>query len=297
VRRIRSAPRVLFAAFVERLRRLPGSRAAARLLTPVTWLMPVAALVLLILWGAEASPQRISLRELTAGELSPMQSWIIVSGNLESIPLPDSDDHQYRLTDPAAPNANLIIQSPVELPVGPSTVSGHIFGGRDGVPAGYTWSARLEADAQLANELPPPWWVFALAGLAVLIVVARRTRYPVFVPEAPVESAAAQAPLQVVAHVPIEEARERGLPRTVRGTLAFDTPAVPGGAELRLAAGPTLPVRLHSSYSTIDVGELLTLRSRAAALRVRAADDDIALAFTSRRDRDRAFSALAAAGR
>jgi hypothetical protein len=291
--RILRVPWLLFAFVVEQARRLPGSRLIARLLPAAARLMVLVAFVLLLLWMAEASPQRISIGELASGQLSRLQTWIIVSGDLAVEPGSTPASHQYRLTDPATPNAWLVVRAPNELALGPTTVSGRILGGRDGVPAGYTWTALLEADPVLASELPPPAAAFLLIGLAILIFLARRARYPVFVNEPPGEAAAARAPLHVTAHLEREAAAARALPRDSRGTLAFDTGEAAGIAQLRLGLARPLPVRLNSTYTTIDVGRLQSLRAGEPALRARMVDDDVTLGFASRRERDAAYAALA----
>jgi hypothetical protein len=63
------APRVLFAFGVHLLRQVPGARFAAPLMPWVARLLVLAAIVLVIAWGFEASPQRLALAELAAGGL------------------------------------------------------------------------------------------------------------------------------------------------------------------------------------------------------------------------------------
>ena len=190
-------PALVYAFAVDRLRRLPGAHLFG---PPSKWiarLLLAAAVVLTFLWAAEASPQRISLAELRAGRLGQFQSWIIISGHLADAQGSTGSSHVYRLTDPAVPNTYLDVRSPVVLPLGPTTISGHVEGGADGVPEGYAWSARLTADPTLAAELPPPWIAIALAALAIAIFLARRSRYPMFVAEAPIDVAPATGPLRV----------------------------------------------------------------------------------------------------
>src|SRR5215213_3452204 len=138
--RILRGPWLLFAFLVERLRRLPGSRFLASFLPAATRLMIVGAIAVLLLWMAEASPQRMTLADLRSGQLSRLQSWIIVSGELGEEPGTNPESRQYRLSDPRTPNAYLIVRSERDLPLGPTTISGRILGGRDGVPEGYTWT-------------------------------------------------------------------------------------------------------------------------------------------------------------
>ena len=282
-------PALLFGFGVAQLRRLPGARLVAPLVPWLGRLLIAAAVVLLLLWAAETSPQRISLADLAAGKLGAMQSWIIVSGNLEADPSSSGAQHRYRLTHPAAPNARLDVRSPVELALGPTTVSGRIEGGRDGVPAGYAWSARLNADDRLADELPPPWSAGLLAGIGVLLFVARGSRYPIFVPERPADIDGAEGLLRVTAYGEDAAGAERDAP----ATLDFDTRSG-GTAELRIKGGRPIQVRLHSAFTSVDVGRLRRLLSSEPVLRVRASTDDLTIGFASRRDRDAAYATLAA---
>lgn len=281
-------PTLLFAFGVDRLRRLPGARLLGPLTKWIARLLLLAAVVLLALWGAEASPQRMSLADLAAGRLGWNQSWIIVSGNLSDEQGSSSSLHVYRLTDPAAPNAFLVVRSRVVQSLGPTTLSGRIEGGRDGVPPGYAWSARLNADLTLAGELPPPWSAIVLAGVAVVIMLGRRTRYPVFQSEPPLDVAPVTGSLRVTAR---SETDGRADP--VPATLSFAN-ADPGSADLSISGSRSLPVRLHSAFTKVDVGVLRRIRGSEPALRVRSENDDLALVFASKRDRDGAFAALRA---
>jgi hypothetical protein len=295
--RILRGPWLLFAFLVERLLRLPGSRFLARFLPAATRLMIVGAIAVLLLWMAEASPQRMTLADLRSGQLSRLQSWIIVSGELGEEPGTNPESRQYRLTDPRTPNAYLIVRSERDLPLGPTTISGRILGGRDGVPEGYTWTARLNADPVLAQELPPPLTAIGLLGLALLIFVARRSTYPMFINELPEAGPPARSGLRVTAHFEPEDAAARNVARDAAGTLGFDRPEGAALGDLRIGSGRSIPVRLNSTYTTVDVGRLQSLRRGEPALRVRAGDDDVTLGFASRRDRDAAYAALALAVR
>lgn len=282
-------PALLFAAGVERLRRLPGARRLGPLMRWLPRVFLVVAVVLGVLWAGQVSPQRISLADLAAGKLGSLQSWIIVTGDLAEEPGSTDFLHLYRLTDPDAPNAYLLVRSRPVLPLGRTTVSGHIVGGREPVPAGYAWSAPLDADAHLAGELPPPWTAIALGAVAILIFLGRRSRYPMFASEMPTDAFPATSALRVVAR-----SESGGLGRAaVPATLSF-TSAEPGAADLAIPGARPLPVRLHSAFTTVDVGVLHRLGASEPALRVRSENDDLTLAFGSRRERDSAFAALGA---
>jgi hypothetical protein len=282
-------PVLLFAFGVEQLRRLPGARFVAPSTKWLARLLLLAAVVLTLLWAAEASPQRISLADLAAGRLGSLQSWIIVSGDLADEPGSSESLHLYRLTDPATPNAYLVVRSRVVQSLGPTTISGRIEGGRDGVPPGYAWSARLNADPRLAGELPPPWTAIVLAALGLLIIAARRTTYPLFLGEQPGEVMAPTSSLRVSARSETGAFERRPVP----ATLSFMS-AEPGAADLSIQGGRQIPVRLHSAFTRVDVGRLRSLTASVPALRVRSEGDDLVLTFSSNRDRDAAFAALRA---
>jgi hypothetical protein len=282
-------PGLVFAYGVDRLRRLPGARFVAPFAKWIARLLLVAAVVLTLLWAAEASPQRISLADLAAGKLGQFQTWIIVSGQLGDEPGSTDSDHVYRLTDPEAPNAYLVVRSPSVQTPGWTTVSGRIEGGRDGVPKGYLWSARLNADAQLAAELPPPWTAIALAVIAFTIILARRSRYPIFVGEPPMDVPPAMHALRVT--VRGDAAGRAATPAAA--TLSFGD-AEPGAASLSSLGTRRVPVRLHSAFTRVDVGRIRTLTSSQPALRVRSDADDLVLVFASPRERDASFAALQA---
>lgn len=252
-------------------------------------IMLVVALILGALWAFEVSPQRISLADLAAGKLGQFQSWVIVTGDLADAPGSTDFLHLYRLTDPDAPNAYLVVRSRVVQSLGRTTVSGHIEGGREPVPPGYAWSARLNADATLAGELPPPWTAILLGGIAILIILGRRSRYPMFVSEKPTNAFPATSALRVSVRY---ESGGRGL-TVMPATLSFMS-AKPGAADLAIAGARHVPVRLHSAFTSVDVGVLYRLGGSEPALRVRSETDDLSLAFGSRRERDAAFAALGA---
>lgn len=281
-------PWLVFAFAVDRVRRLPGARFVAPIVPWVAQAMLLGAGVLILLWMAEASPQRISLADLAAGKLGGMQSWVIVSGELHDEAVSSPGLHRYRLTDEGAPNAFLEVRSPVALELGPATVSGRIEGGRDGVPAGYAWSARLNADPKLASELPPPMAAFVLGLGGLVLVLARRTRYPLFIAESPGPSSPAQRSMQVSVRADGDSLGGRVVPASLMVDWASG-----GAAELRMTGLRPVPVRLHSAFTSIDVGRLRGLSSSVPVLRVRSAADDLTIAFAAVRDRDAAFATLA----
>jgi hypothetical protein len=254
----------------------------------VARLLVLAAIVLVIAWGFEASPQRLSLAELAAGGLGRYQTWVIVSGELTDEPDGTTGRQMYRLTDHAAPNANLIVRSSIERPLGWTTMSGHLEGGRDGVPVGYTWTARLDADPTLAAELPPPWTAILLTGGAILIWLARRTAYPVFAGRAPEAVGVARGRLPVRVR---RETDSGSAAPPVAATLDLSSGRT-GSAELHLPGAAPMPIRLYSSHTSVDVGELHGFGFSEPAIRVRASVEDLAITFASARDRDATFAAL-----
>ena len=120
------------------------------------------------------------MADLVAGDLSHLQTWIIVSGDLRdegSSP----PRYRYAMTDAGVPDAKLIVMSEIELPVGEATVSGILVGGTSGAQRGFGWLGQLRADSELAREADPPWIAIALVVLAAFIGIGARTSYPVFV--------------------------------------------------------------------------------------------------------------------
>jgi hypothetical protein len=279
-------PSLAFSSAIDRLRRLPVARSLAPVAPWIDRVLFLGAFVLLLVWMGEVSPQRITLAELAEAKLGQYQSWIIVSGDLGNEVQSTSGGFLYRLTDKAAPNAELAIRSSTRLSLGPTTVSGRIEGGRDPVQPGYHWSASLDADAQLASEQPPPVFALLLAGIGLSIAIARRTTYPMFVSEAPGPAMSASARLRVVAH----GAGDDSGVRDVEGILALK--AGVATAELHLPGIAPRQVRLHSAFTNLDVGVLRWLSSSEPALRVLASGDVVTLGFATRRDRDSAFATL-----
>ena len=250
----------------------------------------VTALLLLagvafIVWGVERAPQRFTLAQLAAGELSPMQSWIIVSGELtaDSVRPPR---YLYRLRDPQAPNASVIVVAEFELPLGWQTISGQWTGTREGVPAGFAWVGYMEAEPVVAQEQPPPWIAIGLASVALLLVGGSRTSYPTFFRETP---GRAQQPARSLPVSVRESWPEPG--EVVNGMLVFP----PGGpVQLQSPGRDHVELRLHSAHTSADVGELRSLDAALPALLLRRATGELVLEFVTRADRDAAFGALVA---
>ena len=280
---------VAFAYIVDRLRRLPGARRLSPVLPWVAGGLFIVAIAIVFMWGTEASPQRMSLSGLAAGQLSPMQSWIIVDGVVSAADGGSAGEFRYTLTDPAVPNATLDVHSPVALALGRTTVSGHLLGGREVVPAGYLWSAILRADPTLAQELPPPWAPVALIVAGLVILLGRRTTYPVFLDERPDPAGLRAASIPVQVRRADGETDHRVTPSTLR--VAFD-----GGPLVTLAASDAdpVPVRAHSAFTSVGVGALRTLVHSEPVLRVRASGEELTIGFGSRADRDAAYAALSA---
>lgn len=277
---------VLGFAFVgAQLRRLPGAAIVERFASVILALLLLGALVSFTVWAAQRSPQRTSLSELAAGALSPMQSWIIVSGDVR-LRQHAGAGYLYLLTDPAAPNASLTISSEAEMREGETTVSGTLLGGDARAQDGFAWLGNLRADPVLASEQSPPWIVIALAFVAVLLGLLAWTTYPVFSTEEPRPSAARPRRLAVgVRH---------DWPPTgasTPGTLELE-PGLP--PQLRLRGGETRLLRVHSAKSSFEVARLQWLSGSEPLVVIRAAGGDVTLDFASSADRDGAYAALVA---
>jgi hypothetical protein len=276
---------VVAAAFLaDRFRRVPGMGWVERHVPWVVAVLLLLAVVALAFWAAQRSPQRISLAALAAGQLPDMQSWIIISGNLQRDPLYPSQ-FRYVLTDVQAPNANLLVTSDVELETGQTTISGTLVGGRLGTPTGIRWTGQMEADAALAPEQDPPWVALGFVLSAVLIGGATKMSYPVLFRESP-----APAPVRA-RRIPVRIARgsrqERWQPQDA--TLLL-TPGEPVQASLDGAA--PIFLRLHSPHTSYDVGELRHLSGAAPALVVRLTSEELNVLFASRADRDEAYAGM-----
>jgi len=276
---------VLGLAFVgAQLRRLPGAGLVERFLPLIVAVLLAGAVVSLAVWGAQKSPQRISMAELAVGALAPMQTWIIVSGDVRPQEHGGAG-YVYLLTDAAAPNALLRISSQVQLAEGQTTVSGRL-GGDAQAPAGFAWLGHLVADPVLAIEQSPPWIALALAIIGILLWVLALTSYPVLFTEAARPTAAPPRRLAVsVRH---------GWPPTGASTPA--TLELQPGAplQLHLLGGETRHLPVHSAKSSVELGRLRWLSRSEPVLVVRAARGDVTLSFASVDDRDGAYAALVA---
>ena len=279
-------PLVALAFVVDRLRRVPGAAFVERRAPWVVSALVVAALVALSVWAAQRSPQRVSMSELVQGRLAPMQTWIIVTGELSARPV-STRDYRYTLTDPAMPGAEIFVVSETELQVGHATVSGRRVGGSSRAQAGFGWVGQMRADPVLVPEPDPPWIAIALAAAAVFVAAGGRTLYPMFFSEKPHLT----EPTPVTLSVGVR-----------RGWPPPDRPVVPGTVvvrpgtpvELRVPS-ETRQLLLHSAHSSVEVGEFRRLFDSEPALVVRpAATEELTLGFASTDQRDAAFSALVA---
>jgi hypothetical protein len=276
---------VALAFVVAQFRWLPGAGIVGRYRGLIVAGLLLLAGVAFVVWGLERAPQRFTLAQLAAGELSPLQSWIIVSGELTA----DSAQpprYLYRLRDPQAPNASVIVVADFELPLGWQTISGQWTGTREGVPPGFPWVGYMEAEPVLAQEQPPPWIAIGLAGVALLLIGGSRTNYPTFFRETP---GRAQRPVRSMPVGVRESWPEPG--EIENGTLAF---APDGPVQLQSPGRGQVELRLHSAHTSADVGELRSLSGAQPALLLRRATGELMLGFESRADRDAAFGALVA---
>lgn len=280
-------PLVLFAYVVDQLRRLPGSERVGRWMPALTRGLFLGAAGLLLVWASTPTPQRISLSDLAAGNLSPMQSWIIVSGELREEPRFVPEWHRYRLIDPSAPGPSLIVRSTVPMRVGPTTISGFLEGGRDTAYVTTPWVGDLRAETALAKEIPPPWGAAALALAGLLVVAARATSYPMFFREATRPGVATAATISVALR------RGRGSPGRLitPATIVLGSGERPDVALVAEGAAP-MSLRVHSEFTGAAAGELRALTWSQPAIRLRQAAEDVTLGFASARERDAVYAAL-----
>lgn len=287
IRSIVRTPLVYLAYGVGLLRRLPGSRSGGRLVPWVIRACVVAAVVLLVAWASEKTPQRISLADLAAGRLSPMQDWIIVSGDLREESSLDPGVHLYRLTDPTVPDVSLLVRSEAPLAVGRTTVSGDLEGGREGIGVTRPWVGSVRADDTLAQEIPPPWVPIGLLLGALLLWVARRTSYPAFFRDTPRSTRGSHE--SVTVHLQRGPTAALGAFSPARIVLA-DGPGPT--VALEAAGSPPVPLRLHSEHTGAVAGELRALGWARPVIRVRQPSGDLTIAFESEAERDAVFAAL-----
>ncbi|MDL2335612.1 MAG: hypothetical protein QFC55_06250 [Chloroflexota bacterium] len=277
---------VLGIAFIgDKLRRLPGAGLVERFPGLVFALLFIGALLAGAVWASQKSPQRISLAELAVGGLAPMQTWIIVTGDVAAGS--STASHQYVLTDPAVLHARMIINSDVELPVGRTTVSGRLIGGDARAPQGYDWVGHLQADPVAVQEQDPPWITIVLLACGLLVIVIARTHYPVFFGDAHKRLAPSRARMDV-------GVRRGWSPSdaVVPGTLTTE----PGQrVRLETSDGEMRELRLQSASSSIEVGRFQAATSHELVLRLVASGGDLTLTFATVHDRDVACGALAAA--
>ncbi len=285
-------PQVALAALIEWLRHVPGAAALGRIVPWLAGLLVLSGAVALLIWMGQPSPERISLADLAGGKLPRLQSWIIVTGDIVDTGLTEPGTSIYRLTHPDAPNAYLLVHSQRPLEEGRITVSGRIEGGREPVPPGYAWSARLDADSSLATELPPPWAAALLAAAGILLLAARGSAYPVFTRESPGRTRLVRGSLRVGVIRESAPASEPAAPATLRVGLGGPAPVV-----LEAAGAAPMAVPVHSAYTSVEVGMLRRVRGASPALRVRVPAEDLTMTFSTREERDWVYEALTAEAR
>jgi hypothetical protein len=278
---------VLLAVALEPIRRLTRSPRGAGLQRWVAPALLLAAAVLILRWGAEPSPERVSLADLAAGKLSPTQTWIVLSGELSEAPADALGDRVYNLTDRSAPQASLLVRSGDPRPLGPTTISGQLTGWQL-QPDGVSWWGQLRADDRLALESPPPWAALALALAGVLVVVARRTSYPVYFSDEPTVTPGG------IGSVPVAVTSLEGRPLEATPTAVLEHESDGNPATLVVNGMEPIPLVFHSPTTGIDVGELRELGRTVPVLRLRSLAMDTTIAFATREDRDAAFVALTA---
>jgi hypothetical protein len=276
---------VAIAFVIEKLRHLPGLVVLGRFRVQIVTALLLLAAGAFVLWGLERAPQRLSLAQLANGELSQNQSWIIVNGDLR-LESTNPPRRLYRLTDPQAPNASLIVVARFDLPAGWQTLSGQYTGTRERAIPGFNWVGYMEAEPVLAREQPPPWIAMGLFGLAVLVIGGSRTTYPTFFRERPgrVQRPDATLPVRIHESWPSPGGVEAG-------TLLF---APDGHVQLRVPDGQVADIRLHSAHTSAEVGELRTLDASEPALLLQRSTGELMLGFASRADRDATFGAFIA---
>jgi hypothetical protein len=226
------------------------------------------------------------MADLTAGSLAPLQTWIIVTGDVRLADNQSGDQFRYVLTDPNVADATLTVTSETELPVGLSTVSGTLLGGDAPRREDFAWTGQLIADAELAREPDPPWLAIGLFTLAGFIGVASRTSYPTFFKDTPqpVGVRAASIPARARSEW---SADDEWLDATI--TIRPGEPVA-----VQLPGEEPRTIRLHSAHSGADAGELRTMSTSEPALVVRPSTGELLFLFSTDAQRDAVHEALVA---
>jgi hypothetical protein len=285
VKAVARAVIVLLSFLLEPIRRLASPPGGGRWQGWIAPALLLAAAVLFLRWGAEPSPERISLADLAAGKLSQTQTWIVVSGNLTEAPADALSDHVYNLADPLVPQAHMLVRSDRSWPLGAATISGQLNGGQL-QPDGVTWLGQMQADDKFTPEAPPPFAAMALGLAGILVLVARRATYPVYFSERPARTEERLGPLPVT----VTSLSDRSIDVSLPATLESGAGGAP--ARLSIAGMDPFPLVFHSSTTGIDVGGLYAVERSVPVLRVRTPAVNATVAFASRADRDGAFVAL-----
>jgi hypothetical protein len=276
---------VLLSFLLEPIRRVTSSPGGARWQRWIAPALLLAAAVVFVRWGAEPSPEQISLADLAAGKLSQTQTWIVVTGTLSEAPADALSDHVYNLTDSAAPQARMLVRSDRPWPLGAATISGQLNGGQL-QPDGVTWLGQMQADDSFVPEAPPPLAAMALALAGILVFVARRTSYPVYFSEQPTGT------VETLGSVPVTVTRLAGQPVDTNPEATLELGANGAPASLVVGGMEPFPLIFHSPTTGTDVGGLYALGRSVPVLRVRTPAIDATISFASREDRDGAFVAL-----
>ena len=245
----------------------------------------LVAFVLLVGWAATRTPQRVTMADLTAGSLSSLQTWIIITGDLAA-ETQTGDQFRYALTDPTEADATLAVSSRTELPVGRTTVSGTLVGGDAPREQDFAWRGQLIADAQLAREPDPPWLAIGLFALAGFIGVAGRTSYPTFFKETPRPVAPLSGSMRAKGR------REWSLDDDFLDATLTARQGEP--LEVQLAGMAPLSIRLHSAHSGADAGVINTMSTSDPALIVRPPTGELTFVFANDDERDSVYAALLA---
>ena len=285
VRVVARALIVLLSFILEPIRRLSSSPEGARWQRWIAPALLLAAAVVFVRWGAEPSPEQISLADLAAGKLSQTQTWIVVSGMLSEAPADALSDDVYNLTDSAAPQARMLVRSDRPWPLGAATISGQLTGGQL-QPDGVTWFGQMQADDSFVPEAPPPLAAIALGLAGILVFVARRTSYPVYFSEQPTGTTATRR------SVPATVTRLAGRPVDVELEAMLEPGTDGAPATLAVSGMEPFPLVFHSPTTGIDVGGLYALGRSVPVLRIRMPTINATIAFASRAERDGAYAAL-----